>query len=553
MTDPTLGNSQGLRPRTPNDAPIRRAEQLAAEYGAPDANAAGLLCDRHPADAVAFTFVQPDLSGIDVTFGEIRERSERVAAALVEIGVREGDRVATLMGKSQELVVALLAIWRIGAVHVPLFTAFAPGAIAMRVNGNGTKLVITDAAQRAKLAPSDELPAAREWRVVTTGEATGDDIAFADLLENTGAAPESVAVGGDGVLVELFTSGTTGTPKAVPMRLSGMAGVVMYFEYGIDCATGDVFWNIADPGWAYGLYIAILAPMASGHRSILLCAPFDPALTWQVLREYGVTNFAAAPTVYRALRHSPMPDGLVLRHLSSAGEPLTPDVITWSKQALGVEIRDHYGQTETGMTVVNAWHPDLIADIKSGSMGQPMPGYTVEVLRLDSDEPAAVGESGRVAIATDSTLLTFRGYRNAPERSAARFTADGRWYVTGDVAARDADGYLTFASRDDDVILMAGYRIGPFEVESVLTSHDSVSEVAVIGVPDELRGEVLIAVAVASPGIEPDAALVGELQQLVKRKLAAHVYPRRIHFVPELPKTPSGKVQRFLLRQQFIS
>lgn len=532
-------------------SPIERAEQLRAEYGAPDANAAELLCDRHPAAAVAFTFVQPDLSSVDLTFGELRERSERVAAALRELGVREGDRIATLMGKSQELVVALLAVWRIGAVHVPLFTAFAPGAIAMRVTGNGTKFVITDAGQRAKLDPGPDLPGDREWRVITTGAAEGGDIAFTELLENTGPAPESVAIGGDGVLVELFTSGTTGTPKAVPMRLGGMAGVVMYLEYGIHYADGDVFWNIADPGWAYGLYMAILAPMAVGRRSLLLCAPFDPALTWRVLREFGVTNFAAAPTVFRALRHSPKPEGLVLRRLSSAGEPLTPDVITWSEQVLGVEIRDHYGQTETGMTVVNAWHPDLVGELKTGSMGRPMPGYTVEVLRLESDEPAAVGESGRVAIATDSPLLTFRGYRDAPERSAARFTADGRWYVTGDVAARDAEGYFTFASRDDDVILMAGYRIGPFEVESVLTSHDSISEAAVIGVPDQLRGEVLIAVAVAAPEATPDDALVADLQQLVKQKLAAHVYPRRIHFLPELPKTPSGKVQRFVLREQF--
>ncbi|MGV9839559.1 AMP-binding protein [Nocardia niigatensis] len=531
--------------------PIQRAGQLRDEYGAADANAAELLCDRHPAEAVAFTFAQPDLSSVDVTFGELREKSERVAAALTELGVGEGDRVATLMGKSQELVVALLAVWRLGAVHVPLFTAFAPGAIAMRVTGNGTKFVITDGAQRDKLAPSADLPAERDWRIITTGAPEGDDVAFADLLENTGPAPKSVAIGGDGVLVELFTSGTTGKPKAVPMRLGGMAGVVMYLEYGIDYADGDVFWNIADPGWAYGLYIAILAPMATGKRSLLVCAPFDPALTWRVLAHFGVTNFAAAPTVYRALRHTPIPEGVSLRRLSSAGEPLTPDVITWSKQALGLEIRDHYGQTETGMTVVNAWHPDLIADIKIGSMGHPTPGYTVEILSLDSEEPAPPGEPGRVAIATSSPLLTFRGYRNAPEASAARFTADGQWYLTGDVASRDADGYLTFASRDDDVILMAGYRIGPFEVESFLTEHDSISEAAVIGVPDELRGEVLIAVAVLAPGVDADDTLTADLQQLVKTKLAAHVYPRRIHFVPELPKTPSGKVQRFLLRERF--
>ncbi|WP_342775237.1 AMP-binding protein [Nocardia yunnanensis] len=196
-----------------------------------------------------------------------------------------------------------------------------------------------------------------------------------------------------------------------------------------------------------------MAPKAPRRRSLLVCAAFDPALTWRVLERFGVTNFAAAPTVYRALRNSAVPDGVALRRLSSAGEPLTPDVITWSERALGLAIRDHYGQTETGMTVVNAWHPDLLADIKIGSMGRPMPGYTVEILGLDSEEPAPAGEAGRVAIATSSPLLTFRGYRNAPEAGAARFTADGKWYLTGDVASRDEDGYLTFASRDDDVIL----------------------------------------------------------------------------------------------------
>lgn len=179
-----------------------------------------------------------------------------------------------------------------------------------------------------------------------------------------------------------------------------------------------------------------------------------------------------------------------------------------------------------------------MADIKIGSMGHTMPGYTAEILGLDSDDPAPVGQPGRVAIATSSPLLLFREYRDAPEAGAARFTADGRGYLTGDVASRDADGYLTFASRDDDVILMVGYRIGPFEVESVLTEPDSISEAAVIGVPAELRGEVLIAVAVVTPGIDPDDTLTTDLQHLVKRKLAAHVYPRRIHYVPRTPQDP---------------
>jgi len=528
-------------------------DQLVKQYDRPDAVAAELPCRRHPRDAVAFTVVEADLSSRDVTFGELDEASGRVAAGLAALGVGKGDRVATLMGKSVELVTALMGIWRLGAAHVPLFTAFAPAAIALRVTGNGTKVVIADPDQRPKLEPGPDMPAEREWRVVTTGVPAGGDVGFADLLATDAPAPDPVPVGGDGTLIELFTSGTTGTPKGVPVPLRGLAGMHAYQELGLYHTDDDVFWNAADPGWAYGLYYAVVGPLATGRRSLLLRAGFSPELTWNVLSRFGVTNFAAGPTVYRALRNSglPVPGDLRLRRCSSAGEPLTPDVVTWAERALGVPVRDHYGQTETGMVVANAWHPDLVAAIKPGSMGRPLPGWRVEVLAADSDEVVPTGEQGRVAVDVPaSPLMSFTGYRDAPERTAERFSPDRRWYYTGDVATKDADGYLTFGSRDDDVILMAGYRIGPFEVESVLAQHPAVAEAAVVGEPDELRGEVVVAHVVTRPGTETGDELAAELQQLVKTRLAAHAYPRRIHFVSELPKTPSGKIQRFLLRQR---
>jgi acetyl-CoA synthetase len=535
----------------PVTSPDQRVQQLLSVYGSEQACAADLLCDRHPADAVAFTIVEEDLSSVDLTFGELRARSEKAAAGLAALGVAEGDRVATLMGKSIELVVSLLAIWRLGAVQVPLFTAFAPPAIALRVTGNGTKVVITDAQQRSKLDPGPDLSADREWRIVTTGPVSGDDIPFDALLDQPSDAVRApVAVGGDGTLIELFTSGTTGAPKGVPVPLKAVAGMQIYQEYALDRAEDDVYWNGADPGWAYGLYYAIVSPLATGTRSLLVRPGFSPALAWSVLAKFGVTNFAAAPTVYRALRTVDVPDGLRLRHCSSAGEPLTPDVVAWSKETLGLEVRDHYGQTETGMLVANAWHPDLHADVRPRSMGRVLPGFTIEVLKADADEIAPVGEVGRVVVdMANSPSMTFEGYVDAPERSAARFSDDRRWYNTGDVAAKDADGYLTFGARDDDVIIMAGYRIGPFEVESVLSSHAAVAEAAVVGVPDELRGEVVVAYVVPRADATPDDALAKELQQLVKSRLSAHAYPRRVHFVEALPKTPSGKVQRFLLRQ----
>ncbi|SEK28985.1 AMP-binding protein [Rhodococcus maanshanensis] len=535
-----------------------RVRELLEQYDTPQACAADLLCDRHPDTDVAFTVIEGDLTSRDLSYGELRAESTKFAAALAELGVEPGDCVATLMGKSAELVIALLGIWRRGAVHVPLFTAFASPAIAFRLDSSGAKFVVSDQNQLAKLAPGEDIPADAPWRViVAAGEPESEDqLRFADLLgahTADDAAGTAVAVGGNGPLVQLFTSGTTGTPKGVPVPVRALASFHAYQEFGLDVRPDDVFWNAADPGWAYGLYYALLGPLAAGTRSLLLHAGFSAPLTWQIIEKFGVTNFAAAPTVYRSLRAdtSPVPEGLSLRRASSAGEPLTPDVVAWSQSALGVEVRDHYGQTEHGMFIVNAWADGLREDVRPGSMGRPLPGWSCAVLLDDADEVAPAGTPGRVAIDTQaSPLMWFTGYVDAPEKTAQRFSADGRWYITGDAGKTDEDGHFFFSSRDDDVIIMAGYRIGPFDVESVLVMHEQVIEAAVVGMPDELRGEVLEAFVVLRDGTEGTDELEAELQTLVKKKFAAHAYPRTVHFVPSLPKTPSGKVQRYLLRQK---
>lgn len=522
------------------------------EYRAEDACAAELLCDRHPGEAVAFRIVGDDLSTRELTFGELTTRSTRIAAVLAERGVRRGDAVGVLMGKSAELPAVLLGIWRLGAVHIPLFTAFARPAIEMRLDGGDARVVVADADQ------VDKLDADAGRRVLQVGgavpttpgrERLDDALAAAD----DAPAAEPVRVGGDGTLVLLFTSGTTGTPKGVPVPVRALASMERYLLDALDVRPDDVFWNAADPGWAYGLYYGILAPLALGRTSILLHAGFSPALTWRVLETFGVTNFAAAPTIYRALRGEQSEAGtsVRLRCASSAGEPLTPEVVGWSSDALGAEVRDHYGQTEHGMVVGNLWKPELKADVVPGSMGFALPGWSCAVLADDADEPVRPGTVGRLAIDVEgSPMMWFGGYAGAPERTAERFTADGRWYLTGDTAYQDEDGRLYFSSRDDDVVIMAGYRIGPFDVESVLVGHEAVLEAAVIGAPDELRGEVLEAYVVLRQDAEPTPELESELQQQVKREFAAHAYPRRVHVVETLPKTPSGKIQRFKLREQ---
>ena len=530
-------------------------DELVAEYGGEDLGLAHVLCDRHPADAPAFTVVEADLRAVTLTYGQLRESSERLAAAFAELGIGPGDRIATLMGKSVDYVTTVVAIWRLGAVHVPLFTAFAPPAIAFRLEASHTKAVVCDDGQRDKLDPGADIREDAEWTVVVAGpgaERREGDLLLQDLVDAQEAGFPAAALGRDAPMIHIFTSGTTGTPKGVVVPAFALAAIQAYMEYGFDVREDDVFWCGADPGWAYGLYYAIVGPLALGACALLLDAPFSPAVAWAVLADHRVTNFAAAPTVYRSLRAASddVPE-LALRRASSAGEPLTPDVNEWATGALGVAVHDHYGQTEAGMLVNNHHHPDVAQPLKPGSMGRPMPGWSIHVLETDRDEPAEPGVVGRIAAdMTASPLAWFHHYEDAPEATAAKFSEDRRWYHTGDTAYVDEDGDIHFTARDDDIIIMAGYRIGPFEVESVLNGHPSVLESAAIAVPDEIRGEVLEAHVVLNAGHTGSPELAAELQQLVKTGLAAHAYPRNVIFIDEMPKTPSGKVQRFVLRDQ---
>ncbi|MEH0581007.1 AMP-binding protein [Streptomyces sp. B21-108] len=531
-----------------------RVAELTARIASPETNVAWLLCDRHPADRVAFTVVDAAGEASVLTFGQLAADSHRCARALQELGVGSGDRVATLMGKSTDLVTVILALWRLGAVYVPLFTAFAPQAIAMRLEGSGARVVIVDPDQRHKLDPGPDMPEDHQRRIVVAGTTgSGDDVLLADLV--AAASPEplpAVAVGGQGPLVHMFTSGTTGKPKGVIHPVSYIAGWQVYLEYALGVPQDGSYWCAADPGWAYGLYAAIVAPMAAGIPSLLLAGQFSVESTWRTLVDHAVTDFTAAPTVYRQLRSSSVevPQALSLKRLSSAGEPLTPEVNEWTRRVLGLEVHDHFGQTEVGMPLANHHHPELARPLKTGSMGRPVPGWSLTVLAEEQDEAAATGALGRVAIdVAASPLMTFRDYQT-PGQSAAKFTTDRRWYLTGDAGSVDADGDFFFSSRDDDVIIMAGYRIGPFEIESVLAQHPAVTECSVIAAPDEARGEVIEAYVVVAHGSVASPELAAELQQLVKTRYAAHAYPRTIHFIDSLPKTPSGKTQRYLLRSR---
>jgi acetyl-CoA synthetase len=530
-----------------------RVQELLALYSGPNICLADLLCDGRDPSSLAYRIIGSDLSVELLSYGALRDESERFASVLGGLGVRKGDRVATLMGKSRRYLATLLGIWRIGAVHVPLFTAFAPPAISMRLDDSSAKVLICDSSQRAKLEPGEHIAADAGWRLISTGPAEDRALSYDMLIAEAENFAAPVVAGGDEPIIHIYTSGTTGRPKAVVVPIKSLAAFRAYGEFALDLRHDDVFWNAADPGWAYGLYFGVLATLTTGVASVLLQGSFSAEATYAVLSSQRVTNFTAAPTVYRSLRASALqvPSDLRLRCASSAGEPLTPEVNEWANGALGVCVHDHYGQTEAGMLINNHHHPALKRPLKQGSMGRVMPGWAAVVLDEHEDVPAEAGEFGRLAMdLSHSPLAFFEGYQHDAARSAEKFAGGGRWYLTGDLARFDNDGYCYFGSRDDDVIIMAGYRIGPFEVESVLQSHSAVSESAVIAVPDSIRGEVIEAFIVLRDHTTASASLSKELQNWVKAKYAAHAYPRVIHFTASLPKTPSGKIQRYVLRQR---
>ena len=370
---------------------------------------------------------------------------------------------------------------------------------------------------------------------------------FADALERHRPAVVSEELSLDDPLVLLFTSGTTGAPKGVRQSLKLLSAIAVYMVDGLDLRESDVYWNVADPGWAYGLYYAIMGPLLLGRTTTFFEGGFSVDNAVKVIETAGVTNLAAAPTAYRALMAAgdEAMRGIAgqLRVASSAGEPLNPEVVRWAERALKCPLGDHYGQTETGMLVNN--HHGVAQELRSGSAGLPMPGFDVEVLD-GAFKPVGPGVAGVLAVRRKtSPLMPFSGYWGA---DTPQMTDE--WYVTGDAMHRDADGFLHFTGRNDDIITSSGYRIGPFDVESVLIEHPSVAEVAVIGKPDPERTEIVKAFVVLRKGFVAGEALAAELQQHVRRRLALHAYPREVEFLVELPKTASGKVQRFLLRRR---
>lgn len=514
-------------------------------------NACYECCDRHAIDQdkVALYWQGKDGRKEQYTFAELQQWSSQFANFLKSQGVQKGDRVSGLLPRTVELLVVILGAWRIGAVYQPLFTAFGPKAIEHRLHLAQSKLVISDVGNRSKLDEVAHCP-----QIVTVADRADQgiqqgDLNFWDEVNAQSTDCEIVLQSINDPFLLMFTSGTTGPAKPLEVPLKALIAFGQYMKNAVGLREDDSFWNIADPGWAYGLYYGITGPLLLGHATLFYEGGFSIDSLCQIVDDYKVTNLAGAPTAYRMMMAGD-PEQMAklkgkFRVVSSAGEPLNPEVFRWFKQVLDAPIFDHYGQTEVGMVVCN--HHGLQHDIRAGVAGYASPGYRVAVVDEQGQELAA-GTPGVLAVdISQSPMMWFGGYKESRKSPFVK-----HYYLTGDTAELHADGSMSFVGRNDDVITTSGYRIGPFDVESALLEHDAVIEAAVIGVPDPDRTEIVKAFVILAEHVTASEELAEQLGQFVKKRLSAHAYPRLVEFVQELPKTPSGKIQRFLLRNQEI-
>jgi acyl-coenzyme A synthetase/AMP-(fatty) acid ligase len=460
------------------------------------------------------------------TFADVSREAARVAAGLRARGIGPGDVVMTLMGARPEWVFALLAAWRIGAVALPCSEQLRAKDIALRIEHARPALVLAASRDVPELEAAVRMAGAPMTWVDVDAEgmpAAERDVPAAD----TGAADPALVI---------FTSGTAGEPRGVVHTQGYLRGQAVQAQHWLGVRAGELSWCTAASGWSKSARNAFVAPWTMGAACLLHDARFDPDERLAIAAEHGVAVLCQTPTEYRMIAKRASLDDVrapSLRRMVSAGEPLNPEVMAAFGEALGLDIHDGYGQTETGqLTGMPAGEP-----LRPGSMGRPLPGFALEVL----DEHGAPVDEGELSLDPATVPTFFRGYLGE-----AAFAE--RLWRTGDRVRRDRDGFLWFEGRLDDVILSAGYRIGPFEVESALVEHPAVAEAAAVAAADPERGAVVAAVVVLQDGFEGSDALARELQDHVKRATAPYKYPRVVRFVAELPKTASGKIKRAELR-----
>ncbi len=492
----------------------------------------------------------------DLTYGELARQTNRFANVLASLGIQPGDRVCTLLGRIPALYITALGTLKHRAVYCPLFSAFGPDPIKQRLTKGGVRVLVTTdqlyaqkvAQIRADVPSLEHVLLVRSDPAAPLPEGTHDVDALiasaSDAYEIGPTDPETFAL-------LHFTSGTTGMPKGAIHVHEAVLMHYMTGKYALDLHPDDIFWCTADPGWVTGTSYGIIAPLTHGVTNLVDEAEFDAERWYKTLQDQRVTVWYTAPTAVRMLMKagSELPrryDLSQLRFIASVGEPLNPEAVVWGHEVLGLPIHDNWWQTETGGIMIANF---LAMDIRPGSMGRPLPGVTATIVHHEENQPVEEirepGIQGELALKPGWPSM-FRGYLHDEERYRKCF-AEG-WYLTGDLARKDADGYFWFVGRADDVIKSAGHLIGPFEVESTLMEHPAVAEAAVIGKPDPTIGEVVKAFVSLRPPYVPSDELRLELLGFARKRLGPVVAPKELDFLDVIPKTRSGKIMRRLLK-----
>ena len=510
-------------------------------------------CDKWAEERYRLALIYEDEEGRaeKFTFWDMKGLSNRLANALEAFGIERGDRVGILLPQCPEAAISHLAIYKIAAIAIPLFTLFGPDALEYRLGNSEARAVVTDAANVEKvLQIKDKLPHL-ETIIVTKGKPEKGVFDFWKSVEKGSPYFEPAITKADDPALIIYTSGTTGPPKGALHAHRVVLGHVpgVEFFHNFFPKKDDVYWTPADWAWIGGL-IDVLLP--SWHHGVPVVAyrakKFDPEQAFYFISKYGIRNAFMPPTALKMMRQVKDPKNRYdykMRTIGCGGETLGEELLDWGKEVMDLTINEFYGQTEVNLVVGNCCE---IMKVKRGSMGKPIPGHRVDVVD-DHGKAVPPGVVGEVAIQRPDPVM-FLGYWRNPEATKDKFVGD--WALTGDLAKKDEEGYLWFVGRKDDLITSAGYRIGPAEIEDCLLKHPAVTMAAVIGSPDEVRGEVIKAFIILKEGVPAAKELSAEIQEFVKKRLAAHEYPREIEFVKELPLTATGKIMRKELRKKEV-
>ncbi len=520
----------------------------------PKFNMGHAVCDawaEHEPDRICLQHFNPNGNHFSMSYGELRDRSASFANALVALGVRAGDRVALLLPQSFETVVAHVAIYKMGAIALPLALLFGAEALEYRLRAAGASAIVTNRFGLERLRPiRDRLPELA--RVISIDGGEEGVSGFADLVAAHPPLFDVADTGPDDPALMIFTSGTTGPPKGALHGHRVLPGHIpgMQFAHEGFPKAGDRLWTPSDWAWAGGLLNALLPSLMLGVPVVSSPAQkFDPHMAFRIMAEMEVRNAFIPPTALRLLKAVDNPRAhydLKLRTIGSAGEALGRETFEWARSTLGVSVNEFFGQTECNFVLSSS---ETFSVSRAGATGKPVPGHRVAIVDADGHE-VPVGETGQIAIRRPDPVM-FLGYWQNEATTAAKFAND--WLLTGDIGRQDADGYISFVGRDDDVITSSGYRIGPSEIEDCLGGHPAVQLAAAVGKPDAVRTEIVKAYVVLVPGREPSEILAAEIREWVKTRLSMHEYPREIEFVDALPLTTSGKVIRRLLRERAIA